>query len=302
MADSDWKKFFLIAVPVAVVVALFSWGVPPLLLEQEMGHLDEPDAYRLADLKDAYRRTLAQILGGLALLYGLYLTYRRIVVTEDNVRVAEEGQVTERFTRAIEQLGHEEMAIRLGGIYALERLAKDSEKDHGPIMEVLTAYVRERATKQGEYAKEATAKPTTDIQAALTVIGRRETSGNNRGTDRLDLSNTRLTGAMLNRANLSGAQLNEADLSGAVLLEADLSSAWLQQAKLIEAELYEANLDMAKLIGADLYEANLGRANLIDASLSNAKNLTAEQVQGAKNWRSSYLPGYLEYLLTDPPS
>ena len=322
MADSDWKTFFLIAVLVAVVVALFLWGVPPLLLEQEMGHLDKPDAYRLADLKDAYRRTLAQILGGLALLYGLYLTYRRIVATEDNVRVAEEGQVTERFTRAIEQLGHEEMAIRLGGIYALERLAKDSEKDHGPIMEILTAYVRERATKQGQYAKEATAKPTTDIQAALTVIGRRETSGNNRGTDRLDLSNTRLTGAMLNRANLSGAQLNEADLSravlleadlssamlneadlsGAVLLKADLSSAWLQQAKLIEAELYEANLDMAKLIGADLHEANLGRANLIDASLSNAKNLTAEQVQGAKNWRSSYLPGYLEYLLTDPPS
>ena len=35
--------------------------------------------------------------------------------------------------------GDDNMAIRLGGIYALERIAKDSEKDHGPIMEVLTA-------------------------------------------------------------------------------------------------------------------------------------------------------------------
>ena len=262
-------------------------------------------------------KILVELLGFLAILYGLYLTRRRLAATE-------EGQITERFTRAIEQLGHEEMEIRLGGIYALERLAKDSEKDHGPIMEVLTAYVRERATKQGEYTKEAEAKPTTDIQAVLTVIGRRETTGNNRGTDRLDLSNTRLTGAMLIKANLSGAQLNEADLSGAVLMEADLSSAWLkqadlsranllkanlssawlEQAKLIKAELYEANLDMAKLLEADLHEANLGRANLIDASLSNAKNLTSEQVQGAENWRAAYLPGYLNYLkdLPDPPA
>ena len=40
------------------------------------------------------------------------------------------------------------MAIRLGGIYALERIARDSEKDHGPIMEVLTAYVREKAPRK----------------------------------------------------------------------------------------------------------------------------------------------------------
>ena len=134
--------------------------------------------------------------------------------------MAQEGQVTERFTRAIEQLGHEEMEVRLGGIYALERLAKDSEKDHGPIMEVLTAYVREKATKQGEYAeKAAVKKPTVDIQAILTVIGRRETTGNNRGND-LDLGYTHLAGAYLAEANLSRAYLRGVNLSGASLIAA----------------------------------------------------------------------------------
>ena len=61
------------------------------------------------------------------------------------MQVAQEGQITERFTRAIEQLGSEKMAIRLGGIYALERIANDSDKDYWPIIETLTAYVRERA-------------------------------------------------------------------------------------------------------------------------------------------------------------
>ena len=59
--------------------------------------------------------------------------------------VSQEGQITDRFTRAIEQLGAEQLQVRLGGIYALERIARDSPGDHWPIMEVLTAFVRENA-------------------------------------------------------------------------------------------------------------------------------------------------------------
>ena len=117
------------------VVALILW-LPAWQAEHVRGRLDKPvDEYRLATLEDEHRRTLAQILTGGGLLVGLYLGWRR-------VRAAEEGQITERFTKAIEQLGQEgegKMAIWLGGIYALERIAKDSEKDHGPIMEILTA-------------------------------------------------------------------------------------------------------------------------------------------------------------------
>ena len=53
------------------------------------------------------------------------------------------------------------MAIRLGGIYALERIAKDSEKDHGPIMEVLTAYVRENAPRPAAAPPPAAPAPLT---------------------------------------------------------------------------------------------------------------------------------------------
>ena len=80
------------------------------------------------------------------------------------------------------------MAIRLGGIYALERIAKDSEKDHGPIMEVLTAYVREKAPRKENHKPQAGEKPPTDIQAILTVIGRRKTTEIKRLDDFLDLT------------------------------------------------------------------------------------------------------------------
>src|SRR5215217_7032272 len=95
--------------------------------------------------KQALVVTLAQILGGTALLSGLYFTWRTLQVNR-------EGQITERFTRAIDQLGKIEdegnrlFEIRLGGIYSLGRIARENqEPDDWLIMEVLTAYVRQHA-------------------------------------------------------------------------------------------------------------------------------------------------------------
>jgi hypothetical protein len=54
-------------------------------------------------------------------------------------------------SRAIDQLGKVDdkgnklFEIRIGGIYALQRIARESEEDYWPIMEILTAYVREHA-------------------------------------------------------------------------------------------------------------------------------------------------------------
>ena len=231
---------------------------------------------------------------------------------------AEEGHLTERFTQAMGQLGDTEMAIRLGGIYALERIAKDSEKDHGPIMAVLTAYVREKAPRQDEEPPKAAARPATDIQAILTVIGRRETTGKNKSNDRLDLRQTQLVGANLYNADLVGAELYNANLAWAFLSEARLgwailTGAILVGAELYNADLYNANLDGAILTGAnldnaDLYNANLDGANLDGAHPgrghpgTGAENLTAEQVRSARNWRKATLPDYLNHLKDLPDS
>ena len=80
--------------------------------------------------------------------------------TEKRVSIAHEGHLTERLTRAVTQLGDDNMAIRLGGIYALERLAQDSDTDHARVMDVLTAYVRENAPSHAQDAPQAANKPT----------------------------------------------------------------------------------------------------------------------------------------------
>ena len=64
------------------------------------------------------------------------------------LELTEQGQVTDRYTKAIEQLGSDKLDVRIGGIYALERVARDSAKDHPTVMEVLTAFIREHSREQ----------------------------------------------------------------------------------------------------------------------------------------------------------
>jgi hypothetical protein len=59
--------------------------------------------------------------------------------------LTEQGQVTDRYTKAIEQLGSTTVDVTIGGIYSLERIARDSPSDHPTVMEVLTAYIREHS-------------------------------------------------------------------------------------------------------------------------------------------------------------
>lgn len=239
-------------------------------------------------------QTLAQIVAGIGFLGSLYFTWR-------TVQVNREVQVTDRFTKAIAQLGDDRLEIRLGGIYALERISCDSERDYGPIMEVLTAYVRDKApilveeslgsdsrataatvSLEGEQQPQHRSTPSPDIQAILTVLGRRHVKLTDVGqpVHILDLQRTDLRGASLWEANLGGAYLGGADLRGAYLTRAIL---W--RANLGGAYLGRANLGGANLGGADLREASLWEANLLEA-----KGLTQEQIDQTYSDDTTKLP------------
>ena len=281
----------------------------------QAGHIAD-DATRL-EREDNTRRTLAQIIGGTVGLVIIYITWQRLQVAREELRVAREGQVTERFSRAIEHLGNDSLDVRLGAIYALERIARDSRQDHGPIMEILTAYVREHAPwdpppeDQQPAADEPPPAPPSDmadIQAVLTVLGRRKTDYDPPGQG-LDLRNTDLHGASLYKAKLRRANFRKANLQMAYLSLANLQGvyfigAYLQRARLAGADLRwsrlaQANLQEARLMSADLREANLRRAdltgtNLQGADLNEVFFLTSQQLQKAKGDKHTKLPPGVE--------
>lgn len=177
----------------------------------------------------------------------------------------------------------------IGGIYALERLAKDDKPGHPAVMEVLTAFVRQHsAWVEGAETAEASQRDIRpDIQTILTVIGRRELTYQNGESQRLNLSGTDLRWAILNGAKFDGvdftsahldrAELNAAQLMGAILLNAHLSEAILEG-----AQLQGADLRGAVLQGAKVARVNFSGADLRGANLTNAEGLTQQQLDSAK--------------------
>jgi uncharacterized protein YjbI with pentapeptide repeats len=222
-----------------------------------------------------------------------------------NFELAESRLLAERFARAIELLANQNSVhIRLGGIYSLEKIARDSPSDQWTVIEVLTAFVREKSrqlrvtpmelpmplTVDGEKSTDQwiemaaeipLEKVNADIQAAMTVIGRRvviEQDGQVNDQDRINLNQAKLSGlvmrgpetANLSGANLTGADLRGADLTGAILVGADLTGAVLNGAMLSWAVMRRAVMRGALLSKTVLFKADLREAVLFNADLNEA--------------------------------
>jgi hypothetical protein len=229
-----------------------------------------------------------------------------LVFTARNFTLSREGQVTDRYTKAIEQLGSDKLDVRIGGIYALERVARDSARDHPSVMEVLTAFIREHSREPWPPhgpGKEREQWTRPDVQAAVTVIGRWDAK---RDIDHIDLGGADLTRADLTGAILAVTNLDSADLTGADLDGANLDGASLFRTILGNANLHAArlgaDLDSADLTGADLTWAILTDANLTGADLTGAKLTGARWPEDApvpEGWKRNTSSGRLERATTD---
>jgi uncharacterized protein YjbI with pentapeptide repeats len=218
------------------------------------------------------------------------------------LELTEQGQVTDRYTKAIEQLGSDKLGVRIGGIYALQRIASDSAQDQPTVIEVLAAFVRDHSRKRPSGAdadprdEEASFRGfPADLQAAFEVIGRQDLS---RDTRQIRLWGVRCAGAYLRDLDFTGASFFEADLRQATLASARLcrvvfSSAHLTRARLMQADLSNATVAFADLTDADLRGAILEGTNLAGTKLTRANlegaDLTGARLEGADLTRTKLI-------------
>ena len=233
-----------VVLAVAVVWVLFV-PVTDSLAHHDVGSARAPS---LQTARDAARGRFLTLGAGLfaagALVFtarNFTLSRRTVELTRRTFELTEQGQVTDRYTKAIEQLGSDKLDVRIGGIYALERVARDSARDHPTVMEVLIAFIREHSHDQSPppdpVGREQERSIRADVQAAVTVVGRRDAE---RDTQRIDLTRADLTGA-----NLDGADLTGADLRGVILTHASLYPAILNPADRTRASLDPADFARA---------------------------------------------------------
>ena len=253
-----------------------------------------------ADVEDNFRKTIGQLLVGAMVLGGAGLgatvAYRQLMSQQQASR---DLLISTQVSKGFEQLGSDKIVMRLGGIYALEGVMNTSEQYYQAVLEALSAFVRD-----GTKNETGDGPPMSDIQAALTVIGRRANIAP--GMPNLanahipkaylegrfvypsveedptvsDMPPSWLRGGDLRRAILRGTDLRGADLSGADLRGADMTDANLSGAYLVRANLSGAWLDGTNLSGADLapdqktsgiFSAKLHGAHLVEVDLSSAR-------------------------------
>lgn len=269
-----------------------------------------------AEQIDAARGRLFQVSTAVLALGALWYTARNHAISQENnrlsldqYRLAERGQITERFAQAIEQLGSPNMDVRLGTIYILERIASDSVDDHPAVMEILCSFVCRKTSEAGEKTggnAEPIQPPDLDIQAALTVIARRDSTRDHApiGLKGAKIPGAQLQGAHLQHADLRFTDLREAhlhgaDLRGAFFAKANLSGTYLHGADVSHADLRWAMMEhvwangtdfrCAIFWGADLRQADLHKADLRDADLS-SKEVSVVTPPGSQ-YSMSHLQG-----------
>src|SRR3954451_16034447 len=134
--STSWRRVLIIGVALVALLVAFRVTIvvaPRAIVWYDLhGRISSPQD-QVKALNGARVATL-QAITGLALVVGTYGTWRRLGINEEELRVTRDGQVTERFGRSIDQLGLDKLDVRLGGIYGLERIARNSASDRDSIV------------------------------------------------------------------------------------------------------------------------------------------------------------------------
>ena len=246
-------------------------------------------------------RDIGLFLAGVGIApLGLWLANRR--TNNESAR-----RITDAFTKAVELLGHENIAVRQGGIYALGRLASESKNEHPQIMDIIAAYVRNESAlhiareiekrqnippkpenntleeeaawvqiviRQEENIKEnivSRLPMPVDLEAAISVVRERCVEFDRKPTIRgghiFDLSNVFLFNANFGQTSLARVNLSDCEFRSCLFVGTSMAGA-----NLIKSNFKKSNLENVKFNAADISGADL----------SEAQNLTQAQIDPAR--------------------
>lgn len=243
----------VVTVVAAVLVVALGWMLGPGA-SWWLEHVDGVTGLqgeKLAVAVDAVRGRILAVATGLAALLALYYTARNTETARRTFQLGERGHDTDRYGKAVEQLGSDQAPVRLGGLYALEQLAQDNPRLRQTVVDVFSAYLRMPYLLPKEVDREEKGRISTADRAAQKRKARR-TGSASRGT--LEERQVRLTvqriltehlrwSASRKRRWWSRAERSpdtfwpgmRLDLTGATLLEVDLRNCRIAQVTFDEA-------------------------------------------------------------------
>ena len=239
-------------------------------------------------------RNAGLMLGGIiALIFALWrgwVAQQQSTAAQRQADISQQSMLNERYERGAEMLGSDVLSVRLGGIYALRRLAEEHpELYHVQVMQLFCAFVRNPVGLSGlvELSEIETEPPhgvpplREDVQAIMDSIGGRNSNHlaiEEKAKFRLNLRGSDLGGAMLIGANLSGVHWESSSEQSAMEPLRTGGFTDLTNARLCSARLAFADLSKARIANACLCNASTLRTDMSEV------DLTAANLHGTLSW------------------
>lgn len=286
--------WFTTGLIIALLVSGMSWWCWDWLRNTQAGYESPSTTIRNLGL------FLAAPIALLLAIWRARVADRQAKAAQTQVTTSQGSLLNERYQKGAEMLSSGALSARLGGIYALARLAREHpEEYHIQIIRLLCAFLRnpppenDEAVDADENWRPPKLRP--DIQEIMREIGGRadaqidieEQQEDYYGLDLhyAELPDANLVGANLADANLIGADLTGADLCDAVLISADLGSAALNGVNLTDADLTGVNLRDCK----GLTQEQLDEAKASDDNPPNLRRTLDAETSEQLEWRGKPL-------------
>lgn len=287
-------KILILVICAAIVAILALWLLPPYQVRSARRRYGITDisGSDLLKAENDRRSTLAQIIGGIVILLGLYFTGQSLKLQQD-------GQMTDRINKAVEQLGSEKPEVMLGGIYQIGRISRDSDRDHWAMLTILDSFVEQHAPYAfGEHAAkfrpcdpmdeyDPSLLPDHLTQAVINTLRYQPVQDSSDRQANVSIIHADLHDVDLSDAVLGNAQLSGNNFTGAVLRNVSLSKgasmsyARLAYADLTHAEMSGTNLNHVCFVHAHLSGTKLRGANLSHADFRNLMEAKGADFSGA---------------------
>lgn len=318
---------------VAAAIILYVGQLPSMIhstvdaLQATFDNTPEDDE-KLRNLAYAF----AALAGALTIMATIPFQLIRIWLNERSTRTAEQSHITDQINKAVEGLGAQRavkdeigehtlpnVEVRIGAIYALERIGQDSSRDHIQIMEILTAYIRENSPSTGSEPYSTAATFQIDHESdPPNNTGFRDARASAKyarfdpdfydnlvwiwGRNLTTKTDIQIVAQVIGRRNsaqcaieridkrygeygysldLRKSNLQGVDISRLNFLQARLSETFLDGADLSFANLQNVDFRWSEMKGAKLEGARLGEADLGEANLESA-DLTCTNLAGTK--------------------
>lgn len=249
-------------------------------------------------------KILLTVIGGLGILFGLYLNYKRTKASDkaiqlqslaiskqsDQLELSRKSQIDERFKNAVEQLGNDKEPIILGGVAVLNQIAIENPRDYSEVVfNILTSFIRSSTSIYGKTTNDFSSttvvqtiidnlfKPKDDVESPyknykgnLRNCNLKAINIDNVNFEGFDLSFT-LFGMGIYNVNFSGADLGRAQFILSRIKSSNFSKANLHQTLFNMAEIENSNFKEADVLATNFFTTRFFKVNFDNSDFSNAK-------------------------------